>query len=47
MTLQATDGRSLVLPLTWPVRDITLQKAERLSIRKHLRELAVVEQPNE
>ena len=46
MTLEATDGRSLALPLSYPVREITLKHGTALNVRKHVGYLAIEPKKN-
>jgi hypothetical protein len=46
MTLVATDGRSLALPLSYPVREITLKRGTALNVRKHVGYLAIEPKKN-
>jgi hypothetical protein len=41
MTLQSHDGRTVELPLAYPIRDITLEREAVLKITKHVQYLAV------
>jgi len=46
MTLDATDGRHLSLPLSYRVQDITLERAVTLNLRKHVGYLAIESRKN-
>jgi hypothetical protein len=41
MTLQARNGRTIVLPLSYPIREITLERDAVLDMRKHIRHVEV------
>ena len=41
MTIENRDGRTVELPLPYPVRDVTLTKDAILAVQKHVRELSI------